>query len=48
MRVCRRQIRVLCNTNALTEFLPEALSTFLAAHPNVSALQERLSDGLWG
>src|SRR5258706_8853339 len=35
------QIRVLCNTNALTEFLPEALSSFLAAHPNVTvALQE--------
>lgn len=30
------QIRVLSNTNALTEFLPEALSSFLAAHPNVS------------
>ena len=27
------QIRVLSNTNALTEFLPEALSSFLAAHP---------------
>ncbi|MFL6813195.1 MAG: LysR substrate-binding domain-containing protein [Bradyrhizobium sp.] len=39
------QIRVLSNTNALTEFLPEALSSFLAAHPNVSVdLQERLSD----
>jgi molybdate transport repressor ModE-like protein len=30
------QIRVLSNTNALTEYLPEALSSFLAAHPNVS------------
>ena len=30
------QIRVLSNTNALTEFLPEALSSFLTAHPNVS------------
>jgi DNA-binding transcriptional LysR family regulator len=39
------QIRVLSNTNALTEFLPEALSSFLAAHPNVSVdLEERLSD----
>ena len=27
------QVRVLSNTNALTEFLPEALSSFLAAHP---------------
>mgnify|MGYP001577384569 FL=1 len=27
------QIRLLSNTNALTEFLPEALSSFLAAHP---------------
>jgi len=26
------QVRVLSNTNALTEFLPEALSSFLAAH----------------
>ena len=39
------QIRVLSNTNALTEFLPEALSSFLAAYPAVSIeLEERLSD----
>jgi DNA-binding transcriptional LysR family regulator len=39
------QIRVLSNTNALTEFLPEALSSFLTAHPHVSIdLEERLSD----
>src|ERR1700726_3488603 len=39
------QIRVLSNTNALTEFLPEALSAFLAAHPRISVdLEERLSD----
>lgn len=39
------QIRVFSNTNALTEFLPEALSSFLASHPNVSIdLEERLSD----
>jgi DNA-binding transcriptional LysR family regulator len=39
------QVRVLSNTNALTEFLPEALSSFLTAHPNVSVdLEERLSD----
>jgi DNA-binding transcriptional LysR family regulator len=43
------QIRLLSNTNALTEFLPEALSSFLATHPNVSVdLQERLSDEIVG
>jgi len=39
------QIRVLSNTNALTEFLPEQLSAFLATHPQVNIdLEERLSD----
>jgi DNA-binding transcriptional LysR family regulator len=39
------QIRLLSNTNALTEFLPEPLSEFLATHPQVSIdLEERLSD----
>ncbi len=43
------QIRVLSNTNALTEFLPEALSSFLAAHPSVNVdLEERLSDEIVG
>jgi len=43
------QIRVLCNTNALTEFLPEALSSFLSTHPHVSVdLEERLSDEIAG
>lgn len=43
------QVRVLSNTNALSEFLPEALSSFLAAHPNVSVdLEERLSDEIVG
>src|SRR5713101_8532115 len=43
------QIRVLSNTNALTEFLPEALSSFLATHPHVSIdLEERLSDEIVG
>src|SRR6202048_304168 len=43
------QIRVFSNTNALTEFLPEALSSFLAAHRNVSVdLEERLSDEIVG
>lgn len=38
-------IRLLSNTNALTEFLPEPLSNFLAAHPQVNIdLEERLSD----
>ena len=38
-------IRVLSNTNALTEFLPEPLSDFLATHPQVNIdLEERLSD----
>ena len=43
------QIRLLSNTNALTEFLPEVLSSFLAAHPHVSVdLEERLSDEIVG
>lgn len=43
------QIRLLSNTNALAEFLPEALSSFLAAHPNVTVdLEERLSDEIVG
>ena len=43
------QIRVLSNTNALTEFLPEALSSFLSAHPQVSIdIEERLSDEIVG
>ncbi|PTL84018.1 LysR substrate-binding domain-containing protein [Vitiosangium sp. GDMCC 1.1324] len=37
-------VRVLSNTAAMTEFLPEALSAFLADHPNVNVdLEERLS-----
>ena len=43
------QVRLLANTNALTEFLPEALSSFLAGHPHVSVdLEERLSDEIVG
>jgi len=43
------QIRVLSNTNALTEFLPDALSSFLTEHPHVSVdLEERLSDEIVG
>jgi len=38
-------VRLLSNTNALTEFLPEPLSDFLTAHPHVNIdLEERLSD----
>src|SRR6202045_536397 len=41
----RGHIRLLSNTNALTEFLPEPLSDFLATHPQVNIdLEERLSD----
>jgi DNA-binding transcriptional LysR family regulator len=43
------EVRLLANTNALTEFLPEALSAFLADHPHVSVdLEERLSDEIVG
>lgn len=43
------QVKLLANTNALTEFLPEALAAFLAAHPQVSVeLEERLSDEIVG
>src|SRR5258708_24280610 len=42
-----RQIPVLFNTNALTEFHPEALRSFLSAHPHVSVhLTERLRDAI--
>ena len=43
------QIRLLSNTNALAEFLPDSLSSFLSANPNVSVdLEERLSDEIVG
>jgi molybdate transport repressor ModE-like protein len=43
------QVRVLSNTNALTEFLPETLSSFLNAYPHVSIdLEEKLSDEIVG
>jgi DNA-binding transcriptional LysR family regulator len=43
------QVKLLSNTNALTEFLPEALGAFLAEHPQVSVdLEERLSDEIVG
>lgn len=40
----KTQIRLLCNTAALTEFLPEALGAFLAQHPQIHIeLQEHPS-----
>lgn len=37
-------IRLLSNTSALTEFLPDMLAAFMAAHPHVNVdLEERLS-----
>jgi DNA-binding transcriptional LysR family regulator len=43
------QVKVLSNTNALTEFLPETLSSFLTAFPDISVdLEERLSDEIVG
>jgi molybdate transport repressor ModE-like protein len=41
----RGQVRLLSNTNALTEFLPEPLGAFLARYPHVNIdLEERLSN----
>ncbi|TFW18498.1 LysR family transcriptional regulator [Duganella callida] len=38
------QVRLLCNTSAMTEFLPDALAAFMAAHPQLSInLEERVS-----
>ncbi|MBI3709058.1 MAG: LysR family transcriptional regulator [Proteobacteria bacterium] len=43
-RGLKGHVRLLCNTAALTEFLPEALATYLTAHPNIDIdLEERLS-----
>lgn len=43
------EVRLLANTNALSEFLPEALGSFLAANPHVNVdLEERLSDEIVG
>lgn len=37
-------VRLMCNTAALSEYLPEALGAFLAAHPHVDVdIEERLS-----
>lgn len=41
------QIRLLCNTSALTEFLPQALATYMHAHPHVNIeVEERLSNDI--
>ena len=38
------RVRLLCNTSALAEFLPEALSSFMEAHPRIDVdLEERSS-----
>lgn len=38
------RVRLLCNTAALTEFLPEVLLTFMSAYPNIDIdLEERPS-----
>jgi molybdate transport repressor ModE-like protein len=38
-------VKLMSNTNALTEFLPKPLSEFLATHPKINIdLEERLSD----
>src|SRR6185312_6164472 len=43
------QVRVLSNTSALTEFLPEALSSFLTSYPDISVdIEGRLSDEIVG
>jgi DNA-binding transcriptional LysR family regulator len=43
------QIRLVSNTNALTEFLPEVLSAFLARQTGVSVdIEERTSDEIVG
>lgn len=40
----KQQVRLLCNTSAMTEFLPDALAAYLATHPNLGIdLEERLS-----
>jgi len=40
-------VRLLCNTSALSEYLPEALSQFLALHPYISIdMEERPSQDI--
>ena len=43
----RGHVRLLCNTAALSEYLPDALCGFLAQHPRISVdVQERPSDDI--
>ncbi len=43
----RGHVRLLCNTSALSEHLPDVLSTFLREHPGISMdLEERPSDDI--
>jgi DNA-binding transcriptional LysR family regulator len=43
-RGLKGHVRLLCNTAAISEFLPEPLGTYMAAHPNVDVdLEERPS-----
>lgn len=43
------QIRVVANTHALIEFLPDPLSGFLASHPGIAVeIEERTSDEIVG
>lgn len=42
-------VRLLSNTNALTEFLPEVLGRFLSAHPGTTVdIEEKVSDEIVG
>src|SRR3546814_20262355 len=34
-RGVKGRVRLLCNTSAMTEYLPELLADFLKAHPNL-------------
>jgi len=36
------QVRLLCNTSAMTEYLPELLASFLASHPNLDIDHQEL------
>jgi DNA-binding transcriptional LysR family regulator len=36
------RVRLLCNTSAMTEYLPELLADFLKAHPNLDIDQQEL------
>jgi len=43
-RGLKGHVRLLCNTSAMTEFLPEALGAFMAAHPQIDIdLEEHTS-----